>query len=164
MQMLLFVETIIQTFRPVFSRNATFEWFVIIFWALMLRMDMAGVTSIVRCMGLEPRKYLCLLHFFRSTALSVAQLCKTWRDVVHQYTQPVCLNNYPLYVVDGIKVGKAGKKMPGVKLLHQESEDNTKPEYIMGHFWGALSILVKTPGHVFSIPGHDYTTPQPDRR
>jgi hypothetical protein len=72
--------------------------------------------------------------------------------LVHQYTQPVCLNNYPLYVVDGIKVGKAGKKMPGVKLLHQESEDNTKPEYIMGHFWGALSLLVKAPGHVFSIP------------
>jgi hypothetical protein len=35
-------------------------------------------------------------------------------------------------VGDGIKIPKRGKKMPAVKLLHQQSESNTKPEYIMG--------------------------------
>jgi len=150
--MVLFVENIIESFRPVFSRNATFGWFVIAFWALMLRMDMAGVTSIVRCMGLHPDHYLCLVHFFHSSAFCVADLCKVWFDIVRQFGRPVCLKGLPLYLVDGIKVGKAGKRMPGVKLLHQESEDNTKPEYIMGHFWGAISMLVHAPTHVFSVP------------
>jgi tRNA splicing endonuclease len=35
-----------------------------------------------------------------------------------------------VYVGDGIKVGKEGRKMPGVKRLHQESEDVSKPEWI----------------------------------
>lgn len=152
MQMVLFVEAIIERFQPVFRRKATFGWFVIVFWALMLRMDMAGVTSIVRCMGLHPDHYLCLLHFFHSSAFSIVQLCQVWFQIVRQSGQPVCLNGSPLYLVDGIKVGKAGKKMPGVKLLHQESEDNTKPEYIMGHFWGAISMLVQAPTHLFSVP------------
>jgi hypothetical protein len=42
--------------------------------------------------------------------------------------------------------------MPGVKLLHQESTTNTKPEYIMGHFWGAISALVTAGPHVFALP------------
>ena len=29
---------------------------------------------------------------------------------------------------DGVKIPKRGKKMPAVKLLHQQSESNTKPE------------------------------------
>jgi hypothetical protein len=32
--------------------------------------------------------------------------------------------------------------MPGVKLLHQQSTSNTKPEYIMGHSFQAISLLV----------------------
>lgn len=152
MQMVLFVESIIEAFQPAFKYKAAFWWFVIVFWALMLRMDMAGVTSIVRCMGLEPKDYLCLVHFFHSSAFSVAALCETWRDIVSRCARPVCLRSLPLYVVDGIKVGKAGQRMPGVKLLHQESDDNTKPEYIMGHFWGAISLLVQAPAHVFSVP------------
>jgi len=152
MQMVLFVEKIIESFRPVFRYKATFEWFVVVLWALILRMDVAGVTSIVRCMGLHPDHYLCLLHFFHSSAFSVVQLCEAWFQIVRQVGQPICLKGLPLYLVDGIKVGKAGKRMPGVKLLHQESEDNTKPEYIMGHFWGAISMLVHAPTHVFSIP------------
>jgi hypothetical protein len=35
-----------------------------------------------------------------------------------------------------------GKKMPGVKLLHQQSESNTKPEYIMGHSLQAIGLVV----------------------
>lgn len=140
-------------FRPVFRRKATFGWFVVILWALMLRMDTAGVTSIVRCMGLHPSEYLNVLHFFHSTAFSVDSLCSTWHGVVIGSTQSVCIHKRPLFVVDGIKVGKAGKKMPGVKLLHQESQNNTKPEYIMGHYWGSVGRLVEgVGGHAYSVP------------
>src|SRR5439155_11089108 len=32
------------------------------------------------------------------------------------------------------------------------STDNTKPEHIMGHYWGALSTLVQAGLHVFALP------------
>lgn len=42
--------------------------------------------------------------------------------------------------------------MPGVKWLHQESESNSKAEYIMGHSIQALSILTNGLGTYFAIP------------
>ena len=42
--------------------------------------------------------------------------------------------------------------MPGVKLLHQESDANTKPEYIMGHSCQATAILVGAQESVFAVP------------
>jgi len=43
--------------------------------------------------------------------------------------------------------------MPGVKLLHQQSASNSKPEYIMGHSLQAVSLLVQGPaGHVAAVP------------
>jgi hypothetical protein len=146
------VEAILEQFRPVFRRRIPFEWFVVVVWAFMLRMDTLGVTSIVRCMGLAPLEYFNLLHFFHSSAFAIQGLCCKWAEIVKQHTQAVLIDGLPLYVVDGIKVGKAGLKMPGVKLLHQESTDNTKPEYIMGHFWGAVSALVQAGNHVFALP------------
>ena len=43
--------------------------------------------------------------------------------------------------------------MPGVKMLHQQSASNTKPEYIMGHSLQAISLLVHSaPGQVAGVP------------
>ena len=43
--------------------------------------------------------------------------------------------------------------MPAVKLLHQQSASNSKPEYIMGHSFQAVSLLVQGPaGHVAAVP------------
>lgn len=39
-----------------------------------------------------------------------------------------------LYERLGIKAGKEGRKMPGVKGMHQESEDVSKPEWGRGHY------------------------------
>ena len=64
----------------------------------------------------------------------------------------VRINGSPLYVADAIKVGKAGQRMPGVKLLHQESEDNSKPEFIMGHYLGAVAAVVEAGCNVFALP------------
>lgn len=146
------VELILAEFRPAFRRNATFVWFLVIIWAMMLRLDVAGVTSIVRCMGLDPKHYVSLLHFFHSSAFSVVDICTSWKRIVFALSRPVQVGGRPICAVDAIKVGKAGRKMPGVKLLHQESSDNTKPDYIMGHFWGAVSLLSHACGTVVSIP------------
>jgi len=146
------VEALLGRMRPVFSREAAFDWFVLVVWAFLLRLEAAGVTSVIRCLGLAASEYPNLLHFFHSTAFTAERLCSAWAEVVKDSTHSLTVDGLPLYVVDGIKVGKAGRKMPGVKRLHQESTDNTKPEYIMGHFWGAVSALVAAGRHVLAIP------------
>ena len=139
-------------FRGVFSRQATFDWFVIVVWGFLLRGDADGVTSTVRCFGLAASEYYNLLGFFHSSAYDVDSLCRCWSNVVLALLPPVTVGGKPLYVADAIKVGKAGHKMPGVKTLHQESDDNTKPEFIRGHFWASFSLLVGTVSSPFALP------------
>ena len=62
------------------------------------------------------------------------------------------MNGKPVLVGDGIKVPKSGRKMPGVKKLHQESDSNTKPEYILGHSCQAVAVLTQALSTVFAVP------------
>jgi hypothetical protein len=61
-------------------------------------------------------------------------------------------NGMPILIGDGVKQPKEGKKMPGVKRLHQESEDSSKAEYIFGHMFGVIGILVGSPDKLFCLP------------
>jgi DDE superfamily endonuclease len=72
--------------------------------------------------------------------------------VLRLFPDPLRVNGRLVLVGDGIKVAKSGKKMPGVKLLHQQSDSNTKPQYIMGHSMQAVSILVRAAHSVFAVP------------
>ena len=66
----------------------------------------------------------------RSAALNVGLLTRLWAAlVVNLHPGLVRCNGRLVLAGDGIKIGKAGKKMPGVKRLHQSSESNTKPEF-----------------------------------
>jgi hypothetical protein len=68
-----------------------------------------------------------------------------WHQIAnHSIPGLVRVNRRLVLVGDGIKVDKQGRKMLGVKLLHQESESNTKAEYIMGHSFQAVSILARS--------------------
>ncbi len=42
--------------------------------------------------------------------------------------------------------------MPAVKLLHQESDNVTKPSYIMGHSTQAVSLLARAAVSLFAVP------------
>ena len=42
--------------------------------------------------------------------------------------------------------------MPGVKRLHQESSNVSKPEWIRGHYFSALGLLLETGAAVFAVP------------
>jgi hypothetical protein len=57
----------------------------------------------------------------------------------------------PILIGDGVKQSKEGKKMPGVKRLHQESENSGKAEYIFGHMFGAIGILIGSMGKLFCL-------------
>lgn len=62
------------------------------------------------------------------------------------------VNGRLLLVGDSIKIPKEGRKMPAVKGLHQESESNSKPAFIMGHSFQAVGVLVGALNSIFAIP------------
>src|SRR5215475_10212201 len=143
----------IQLLRPAFSRVSTFMWFVTVVAGITVRVDTLGVTSIVRALNLRPKLYHRLLAHFHSAGVKLDRLAALWVQVVLQlFPSPVCVNGRLVLVGDGIKIAKRGKKMPAVKLLHQKSESNTKPDYIMGHSLQAVSLLVNAAQSVFAVP------------
>jgi len=118
-----------------------------------VREDLLGVTSMVRALGLEAAYYDRLLDFFHSPALDVEKLSRVWAALVTRLHPGLLRCNGRLVLLgDGLKVGKAGKKMPGVKRLHQQSESNTKPEYILGHSCQAVAVLVTCLSSVVALP------------
>jgi len=146
------IEQILLQFRPVFHREATFEWFVLLFWGVVLSTQPPAVTSYLNALGLGEGYYHQALHWFHSSAFSVDALCTHWGKWLsdHQQVQRLC--GQRLYVGDGIKVGKEGRKMPGVKGLHQESSDVGKPEWIRGHYFSALGLLLGSGTALFAVP------------
>jgi hypothetical protein len=53
---------------------------------------------------------------------------------------------------DGVKQSKEARKMPGVKKLHQESENSSKAEYIFGHMFGGVGVLIGGAFKMFCVP------------
>ena len=143
----------ISQLRPACSRLRTFLWFATCVAGLTVRTDLLGVTSIVRALGLHARCYHKLLEHFHSVGVDLDVMTALWAQVVLRlFPLPLRVKGRLVLVGDGIKVPKCGKKMPAVKLLHQESESNTKPEYIMGHSLQAVSLLVPAANSVFAVP------------
>ncbi|MBM4146867.1 MAG: transposase [Nitrospira sp.] len=139
--------------RSACSRLRTFLWLSVCLAGMCIRPDLFGVTSIVRAFGLKEYCYDRILDFFHSTSLNIHRLSRSWiATVLHIFPGILKVNGRLLIVGDGIKVPKTGKKMPGVKLLHQESESNTKPQYIMGHSCQAVAVLVGALQSVFAVP------------
>src|SRR5277367_1815646 len=137
--------------RPAFSRLRTFMWFATAVAGLTVRLELLGVTSIVRALNLRPRLYTKLLDHFHSSGINLDRLSALWTQAVLQmFPHLVRVNGRLVLVGDGIKTPKRGRKMPAVKLLHQQS--NTKPEYIMGHSLQAVSLLVQAAASVFAVP------------
>ena len=62
------------------------------------------------------------------------------------------VNGRAVVLVDGLKRPKEGRKMPGVKSLHQESRCNAKASFIMGHSLQAVAVLVQAAGDYLAVP------------
>src|ERR1700674_4553354 len=106
-----------------------------------------------RPLNLRPSLYTKLLKNFHSSGLKLDRLSALWAQaVLRLFPSPLRVNGRLVLVGDGIKIPKRGKKMPAVKLLHQQSESNTKPDYIMGHSLQAVGLLVHAAQSVFSVP------------
>ena len=143
----------IRQLRPAFSRMQTFLWFATAVAGFTVRADLLGVTSFVRALNLNARYYNPLVDYFHSSAIKLDRLTALWTQLVLRlFPQKLRVNGRCILVGDGIKIPKCGRKMPAVKLLHQQSESNTKPEYIMGHSLQAVSLLVQAASSVFAVP------------
>lgn len=153
MQIWLHWWLVVRELRPACSRNRSFLWLAAVLAGLCIRADLLGVTSIVRALGLRDVYYKRLLAFFHSSAINTDKLTMIWTRLVLKFFPAVLkLNGRIVILGDGIKIAKAGKKMPGVKCLHQESDNNTKPEYIMGHSCQAISLVVGAEDSSFAVP------------
>ena len=143
----------VRSLRPACRRLQTFLWMTLALIGLSCRPERAGVTSTVRLFGFGNKGYRSFLHLFHSRALDLDALTACWVRLCLRLFQPVTVGERLVCLADGIKAPKEGRKMPAVKLLHQQSQSNTKPEYIMGHSFQAVSLLVQgMAGHVAAVP------------
>jgi hypothetical protein len=140
--------------RPAFSRQKTFLWFIVCVAGMSVRSDNLGVSSIVRALALDERFYDNLLGSYHSTAIKWSRLGALWtRTVLSLFGEKIeRVNGRPILLADGKKIAKEGKKMPAVKSLHQDSESNTKPAFIMGHSTQAVAVLAQAASTLFAVP------------
>jgi len=126
---------------------------VVVLMGFSIRPELAGVTSFVRVLNLFPGFYENLLHLFHSTALNLDVLTVMWVRWCRTTFPSMRVGPYLACPADGIKIPKEGARMPAVKKLHQNSENNSKPPFIFGHSLQAMSLLVYARGgHTCAVP------------
>lgn len=152
MKMWNFINEILAAFKPCFSRRASWCWFCTIIIGLMLRSDTLGITSIIRDLSLTPKVYESMIHFFRASSWSLFSLMQMWIRTVKQYAPLYQSSDSVILIGDGVKQAKEANFMPGVKKLHQESENSSKADYIFGHMFGSIGILAGNPDKWFCMP------------
>ena len=147
------ISTILLLFRDCFSRGASFNWFVIVVMGFIVRLDHHGVSSIIRWLSLDSSYYNAFLKFFRASSWKLPTLQQKWFEIVSSQCPSITIAERRLLVGDGIKISKEAEKMPGVKRLHQESDNSGKSPYIYGHHFGVLGLLAGSlKKKVFCVP------------
>lgn len=136
------LEHALESFRDCFTREAAYKWFAIIVVGFLLRSDHLGMTTVIRDLALDGCNYENLRHFFYSAAWSLEELRLRWYAVVRDSGFVYTVNSRSVLAGDGVKTSKEAKYMPGVKKLVQESENSSKPEFIFGHMFGAIGVVL----------------------
>jgi len=152
MQLWLQWWSVVASLRQTCRDKRTFLWLCTALAGFCVRPDLLGVTSTVRGLGLAARCYDRLLDFFHSPAIEPDALSRLWTKLALQRFTPHRLGGRLVLLGDGIKIPKSGRQMPAVKRLHQASENNTKPEFIMGHSVQVVSLLVDAAGSFLAVP------------
>jgi len=142
---------ILKEFRCQFSRNSAFIWFSIVIYGFLLRFDSYGITSFVRWLGLTPDSYPLLLHFFHANSWNHGKLMMQWMHWCISNFSLVRLNGRILCIGGGIKIPKEAEKQPGLKKLHNESQNSTKPKKFIGHHFGCLAFVAEKTGKYFGV-------------
>jgi len=138
--------------RSGFSRTQTFLWAIQVLAGFSIRRDRQGITSFVRSGFLLPSCYNRLRDFFHSDAIRLPELTQIWSQLCLKIFSSCMIHHNGRIVLfaDGVKNPKEGRKMPGVKLTHQESSNNSKPEFIRAHSCQCICLLVQAVGSTSS--------------
>ena len=139
--MISHISHILANFRPCFSRKAAFNWFVVVVFGFIVRLDHCGVSSFVRWLSIRPELYTALVSHFRAKSWRLPVIMRRWWQIVLEHCPLTRIDGRLMIAADGIKISKEAEKMPGVKRLHQESDNSGKAPYIYGHHWGVIGIL-----------------------
>jgi hypothetical protein len=143
---------ILMTFRAAFPRGATFHWFVVAVFGFIIRLDHHGVSSNIRWLRVQPDLYETFLAFFRSGAVKLGTVLGHWQLLVVKRYAVRTRSGALILLGDGIKTAKEAEYMPGVKKLHQESENSGKAPWIFGHHFGVVGLLAGGLEKLFCIP------------
>jgi len=143
---------VMMSFRDAFPRGATFQWFVVALFGFIVRVDHHGVSSSIRWLRVRDDLYETFLAFFRSDALKLGKVLRHWQLLVARRCAMHTRAGAFVLIGDGIKAAKEAKFMPGVKKLHQESENSGKAPWIFGHHFGVVGMLAGITGKRFCIP------------
>ena len=146
------IDKILLGFKEAFKRKAAYRWFVTLVVGMLIRSDKLGITSVIRDMMLRSEDYDSMLHFFRAKSWDISEVRKCWYKVIATQETLYKETNRAVLVGDGTKQYKEGRYMPGVKKMKQESETQSKAEYIYGHLWGTVGVLIGTAETLACIP------------
>lgn len=137
------INDILLNFLPKFKRIRTWKWFAAAVIGFMIRTNTCGgITSIISSLRLKPELYHDLLHFFRSDGYAIEELYDEWIRIAANNSELLYVGGRVLLLGDHIKVSKEGRRMPDIQLLHQESENSGKGEFIAGHNYGHVSAVI----------------------
>lgn len=146
------INNIIHQFRKCFKRENTWKWFSMLIIGFIIRTNHRGVTSTISSMRLKPELYHTCLHFFRSEAYSIESLYDAWIKIVVKDEKLIRIAGRLLVLGDHSKVPKEGLHMPGIQILHQDSQNSGKPEFIAGHNYGQVCAIITDGSYSRSIP------------
>lgn len=140
--------------RPAFSSVRSFFIFLMVMMAFSVRTDHGGVASIIRALHLRASAYQSFCDHFSSNSINLELLTTIWSRILMKIFEPF-LEQYSgknVFIIDGIKAPKEGRRMPGIKKMHQSSQSNSKPEYIWGHSCQAICLLVTNKVISMAVP------------
>jgi hypothetical protein len=136
---------LLSSFRQVFNRNIQFLWFCLIVLFFAICHEPMFITSIIRSLGLKASVYDALRkQFKKKSSAFLVKLRKAHLDFTYHFFKNDFFrsNGKIILVLDGNKVTKEGRKMPGAKLQHSSSQDSTKAKFFHGmHFQNACFLI-----------------------
>lgn len=112
-----------------------------VIFGFILRFDHYGVSSFIRWLGLLPSMYPSLLHFFRAGSWQLGEVMLQWMTWSRQAFDFLEINGRLVCAGDGIKISKEAKKQPGLKKLHNASQNQNKPKSFIGHHFGCIAFI-----------------------
>ena len=143
------------TKKGAISHFITFMWFCVIVTGNMMKCEPCGVgtgTQIV--WDLDEKYYSNILDWYRSKAVDDDCLRLTWAMIVQEKFISYKIEEFTIYITDGVLNPKEGRRGSTVSRITQESGTQSKPSTFYGASTGTLDILTcdKDSGKIFATP------------